>query len=134
MYDHLYQRGYIRNVPGAAMCSCVERAPVVTRSDCTQLAIEETYTFEYNDGDKKLHATIQDVDISFDTCTGPDDDSNDDDNDLAQHVERLVEQGDIKESEQELLLETVVGEDNCPGAIEEFMREHGWVRAPAAEA
>ena len=25
MYDHMYQRGYTRNVPGAPMCACVEQ-------------------------------------------------------------------------------------------------------------
>jgi hypothetical protein len=25
MYDHLTQRGYVRNVPGAPMCACVEQ-------------------------------------------------------------------------------------------------------------
>jgi hypothetical protein len=25
MYDHLYQRGYVKNVPGAPMCGCVEQ-------------------------------------------------------------------------------------------------------------
>lgn len=25
MYDHLYKRGYARNIPGAPMCACVEQ-------------------------------------------------------------------------------------------------------------
>ena len=25
MYDHLLQRGYVRSVPGAPMCACVEQ-------------------------------------------------------------------------------------------------------------
>lgn len=33
MCDHLHQRGYVRNVPGAAMCSCVDDAPVVSQSE-----------------------------------------------------------------------------------------------------
>ena len=25
MYDHMYQRGYVRNIPGAPMCGCLEK-------------------------------------------------------------------------------------------------------------
>merc|ERR1711862_335283 len=37
MYDHMTQRGYVRNIPGAPMCACAENMPVVTRSDCTEI-------------------------------------------------------------------------------------------------
>jgi len=39
MYDHLTQRGYVKNVPGSPMCGCVEQMPVVTRADCTELIV-----------------------------------------------------------------------------------------------
>jgi hypothetical protein len=32
MYDHLYQRGYVKNVPGAPMCACVEQVSNITQS------------------------------------------------------------------------------------------------------
>jgi hypothetical protein len=42
MYDdHMYQRGYVRSVPGAPMCGCVEKMPIVTRADCTEIAAKE---------------------------------------------------------------------------------------------
>jgi len=47
MYDHLYTRGYVRAVPGSPMCGCVEQMPVVSRSDCTQLDVQETFVFKY---------------------------------------------------------------------------------------
>lgn len=45
MYDHLETRGYVRNVPGAPMCSCIDKSPTVSRSDCTNVEVEETFVF-----------------------------------------------------------------------------------------
>jgi hypothetical protein len=30
MFDHLYQRGYVKNVPGAPMCACVEQVSTIS--------------------------------------------------------------------------------------------------------
>ena len=30
MYDHMYQRGYVENVPGSPMCGCVEHVSTTT--------------------------------------------------------------------------------------------------------
>jgi hypothetical protein len=40
LYDHMYVRGYVKNVPGAPMCACAEQMPTVSRSDCTQIDFE----------------------------------------------------------------------------------------------
>eukprot|EP00592_Proboscia_alata_P029000 CAMPEP_0194442526 /NCGR_PEP_ID=MMETSP0176-20130528/126179_1 /TAXON_ID=216777 /ORGANISM="Proboscia alata, Strain PI-D3" /LENGTH=974 /DNA_ID=CAMNT_0039268633 /DNA_START=53 /DNA_END=2976 /DNA_ORIENTATION=- len=39
MYDHMSQRGYVRNIQGAPMCACTEQMPIVSRSDCTQVDV-----------------------------------------------------------------------------------------------
>lgn len=128
MYDHLYQRGYIRPVPGAAMCSCVDDAPVVSQSDCTEMAVSETYTFEYNAGSKKLVANITNVDIEYNACTGINED-----NDLEDYYRRLVRVDEaVKESREAVFNETIVGDDNCPSAIISMMTEKGWQRIPSA--
>jgi hypothetical protein len=44
LYDHMYQRGYVKNVPGAPMCACAEQMPTVSRSDCTQINFESEFT------------------------------------------------------------------------------------------
>jgi hypothetical protein len=43
MYDHMYKRGYVRNVPGAPMCGCAEQMPVVSRADCTQMDVVQQF-------------------------------------------------------------------------------------------
>ena len=63
MYDHLYQRGYVREIPGAPMCACIEQMAVVTRADCTQLDVDETWEFNI-DTSGKLDAHIIKVAIS----------------------------------------------------------------------
>ena len=67
MYDHLYQRGYVREIPGAPMCACIEQMAVVSRADCTQLDVDETWEFNI-DTSGKLDAHIIKVDIDFNAC------------------------------------------------------------------
>jgi hypothetical protein len=76
MYDHFVQRGYVTNVPGAPMCGCVEKMPVVDRSDCTELAVTENdVSFTYANGD--FSAEIGSVTIAFNSCQGINDTNND---------------------------------------------------------
>merc|ERR1712008_662215 len=108
MYDHLTQRGYARNVPGAPMCACVEQMPVVTRADCTQIDIEsEDVTFTYSDSDETvLHAYIEDLKIEFNACQG----AHNNNNDLGAYYERLVDEDKISEEKRDAFEEIVVGE------------------------
>ena len=38
MYDHLYQRGYVRNIPGSAMCGCAEDVSAFVTTTTTTAA------------------------------------------------------------------------------------------------
>ena len=40
LYDHMYVRGYVKNIPSAPMCACAEQMPTVSRADCTQIDFE----------------------------------------------------------------------------------------------
>ncbi len=81
MYDHLETRGYVRNVPGAPMCSCIDKSPTVSRSDCTNVEVEETFVFsrvfrnENNNFIRK--ATIESTNINFNNCPTEDGQNND---------------------------------------------------------
>jgi len=124
-YDHLLQRGYVRNVPGAPMCSCAERAAVVSRSDCTEMAVDETFTFSYDNVTKSLTASITNVDIAYNACTGLSKN-----NDLLSFYDRLVQNGDIQGNQQAIFKKTVVGDNQCPSNILSFMESEGWQRIP----
>lgn len=76
MYDHLYQRGYVRNIPGAPMCSCIDKAPTVSRSDCTNVDVTETFTFTKRNRFLRK-ATISNQEIAFNACETLDGNDND---------------------------------------------------------
>lgn len=127
MYDHLSQRGYVRNVPGAPMCACVEQMPVVTRSDCTQIDISnEVVDFTFTSG-AGIEATIQGLEIEFNSCQG----ANNINNDLAAYYERLVNEGKALKEEKEKFDKHVVGKTYCREAIDEFLEDRGFVAKPA---
>ena len=87
MYDHMHQRGYVENVPGAPMCGCVEKMPMATRSDCTQVDVTEDYSVVY-DGES-IEATMDKVEVDFNACQG----KNNRNNDLYAYHHRLYEEG-----------------------------------------
>lgn len=72
MYDHLNVRGYVREVPGAPMCSCLEKMPVVSRADCTEVTVNEGYVFKYNVNDRSKSLIITDTEVEFNACTNND--------------------------------------------------------------
>lgn len=123
MYDHLYQRGYARNIPGAPMCGCVEQMPVVTRSDCTQVDVTEVYTFDY-DPLSGFSVTVSDVKIDFNACQG----LNNKNNDLSAYVARLETEGKVTLEQKNELKKHLVENGNCPTAIQRNMASKGIVR------
>merc|ERR1719253_624861 len=72
MYDHMHQRGYVQNIPGAPMCGCVEQMPSVSRSDCTQVDLTETVkvTYDPDDAETPFTSKITHVDVDFNGCQG----------------------------------------------------------------
>ena len=119
MYDHMYQRGYVGNVPGSPMCGCVEDMPIVTRADCTQTNIDEDYLFlkDYSDPDAGVNGVIEKVSIQFKACQG----ANNKNNDLTAHVQQLVDDGKLSAEEQDLYASRVVGNGQCPTKRDELL-------------
>lgn len=126
LYDHLHQRGYVRNVPGAPMCSAVDKAAVISRADCTEMQVSETFSFLYDSVSKTFDATISNVAIQFNVCTGVNKN-----NDLEDYYARLSNDGDVKANAQAAFERTIVGKNQCPAAILSFMQQHGWQRFSA---
>jgi len=80
MYDHLETRGYVRNVPGAPMCSCIDKSPTVSRSDCTNIEVQETFVFrrvQVGNNNIIREAVIEEIDINFNNCPTNDNQNND---------------------------------------------------------
>ena len=105
MYDHMHQRGYVRNIPGAPMCGCVEKMPIVSRSDCTQVDVTERFKF------KKSSTTgfvgeIYQADVEFNACQGADNTNND----LAAYYQRLVNENKVTTAQQDVFSKYITGE------------------------
>lgn len=132
MYDHLHQRGYVRNAPGSAMCACAENMAVVTRADCTEIAVTEKFRFNYDEPTLTLSGVLLEVqDVDFNSCNG-----SPDNNDLESYYRRLVEEKRQTEENFAKLREILVGKQagNCNDAIVKFMQEKGILRPSAATA
>ena len=123
MYDHLHQRGYARNIPGAPMCGCVEQMPVVTRSDCTQVDVTETFTFEY-DPSTGFSVTASVPDIEYNACQG----LNNRNNDLSAYVAQLEKDGKVTLAQKNALKNHLVEKKNCPNAIKRNLASKGITR------
>ena len=46
MMTNLYEKGYVRNIPGAPMCGCIEQMPVVDNTACVKPI--ESWTIDNN--------------------------------------------------------------------------------------
>lgn len=131
MYDHLYTRGYVRNVPGAPMCGCIDKMPVVSRSDCTQVDVTELWVATYTPADSTAGTSASfsfgldpenGVDIKFNACQG----ANNRNNDLEAYYKRLFLEGKASAEEFSKIQQTLVGNGNCQQKIDEFVVTQGF--------
>jgi len=111
LYDHMYTRGYVeRTIPDDPddfrMCDCVEKMPPVTRSDCTEVAINP-FTVSRNDDGTVTATAPERLDVEFNACKGIGRS-----NDLSTHIKRLVREGRMSEALQSQAYETLVGYEN----------------------
>ena len=121
MYDHMYQRGYVRNVPGAPMCGCVEKMPIVTRADCTEIAAKEFWKFEWSVEAQSFTATLDRAEIDFNACRGAGRN-----NDLESFYQRLYNEGRASWDDREKLRRTIVGNDRCYEGVQALMMDKGY--------
>ena len=112
LFDHMYTRGYVETTVDSdniGMCDCVENMPVVTRADCTQVDVMQTFTITYNNGGLSA-ASAGELDINFNACQGTDPSNGTPEaNDLGSYVYRLNQDGKISDEIMEGVFETVVG-------------------------
>jgi hypothetical protein len=131
LYDHMYQRGYVRNAPGAPMCGCAENMPVVTRADCTEISAAETFTFDWTVGTSTFSGVLSKVrDLNFNACQG----ANNRNNDLEAYYRKLVNEGKQTQENLDTLTETLVGTQagKCNEAIVNFLATKGITRSAEA--
>ena len=113
LYDHVFQRGYVSAVPGAPQCGCIEKMPVVSRSDCTEIN-KSKFNLEYTLENGKLSLNIKDSTVAFAACKGLKVN-----NDLEDYYKRLVKEKRVKDHTKEIKYR-LVGKGGCPKAIDQF--------------
>jgi len=125
MYDHMHQRGYVRNIPGAPMCACAEQMPTVSRSDCTQIdVIHESYLIAYNGTIGSFSAETLSIDIDFNSCQGKFGINNN----LWYYFLRLQDEGKVTADQKYALKKYLVGDNNCKMAQDYEMSKVNFVR------
>ena len=135
MYDHMYQRGYVRNVPGAPMCGCLEKMPVVSRADCTEISALEIWKFDWKadagpNKEGELTASLDRAEIEFNACNG-----RGGNNDLERFYDRLYYEGRASLEDRQMVKRTLVGNDNCAAGRDFMMETKGFdVHYPAVTA
>lgn len=116
MYDHMYNRGYVRNIPGAPMCGCVEKMPIVERADCTEIKAVEFWKFSW-DAQGGFSTSLDRAEIEFDACRN---------NDLETHYKDLKDGGHATDEERWLLQRTLVGRNRCNEATKAMLYDKGY--------
>jgi len=101
MIDSLVGKNYVKSVPGAPLCGCVEKMPQVTKADCVQAW--EGYSFDY-DG-SSLTVTYK---LALEDCG----------TDLVSHYEAS---GFHSTEEVNSLKSYLVGDGNCVEAQDDFI-------------
>jgi len=136
LYDHMYTRGYVETTVDSehiGMCDCIENMPVVSRSDCTQVDVDQAFTVTYNSGSGFSAVPSGGMNIEFNSCQGINPTTGQrKNNDLGSYVYRLHQDERISDSTKEAIFDTLVGYANpndnnnepaCARAYEETFEE-----------
>lgn len=103
------------------MCGCVEQMPIVSRSDCTQTDVIESFQFVRNTDEVGFAGEVTAIDVEFNSCQGLTKNNN-----LEFYYERLVSEGLASTDQLNVLRETIVGDNNCDDAISDFFTYKGY--------
>jgi len=113
----LYDKGYVKNVPGSPMCGCIEKMPTVTRADCTKIvSVSETITLSAKNTEGTLLVEMTDADVQYGPC--------DEGGDLASHYKKVNALNNPGSIDAKL-----VGEGKCYQSIDSRMASYGYKRS-----
>lgn len=121
MYDHMHQRGYVENIPGSSMCGCVEQMPAVSRSDCTQVDVTESYRITFDSSTSTFGAKITNAQVNFNACQG----ENNRNNDLYAYMARLYREGKLA-ADKFGIAGRVITDTGCLEAEQSYMSDMGY--------
>ncbi|KAL7550272.1 hypothetical protein ACHAWF_013511 [Thalassiosira exigua] len=112
----LYERGYVRHIPGSPMCGCIEQMATVTRADCTKItSVSETYTLTTST-EGLLVVKQTDADIQYGPCDAG--------GDLSSLYKELNAANDPAAIDAKL-----VGDGGCAEAVDQAVAAYGYKRS-----
>eukprot|EP00978_Attheya_sp_CCMP212_P002954 scaffold6061_cov51-Attheya_sp.AAC.2 len=127
MYKHRQNGGIVsRNIPGAPMCGCIEKMPIVTRADCVEMVVSSRFGIVFDTLTPKLKIKLWKNIITFKPCEG----ANNQTNDFASYYKKLAWNKKVSATQKLLFDKNIVGEENCEDAVEDFLLTKGFERAP----
>lgn len=103
---NLYDQGYVRPVPGAPLCGCSAKMPVISEADCVEVVVDELYNFVFSPDQDTVVDNQGFTKISFKECSG---------GSLLSKVDELLADGKISSASANRFRDNVVGD--CETAI-----------------
>eukprot|EP00804_Cyclotella_cryptica_P029554 CCRYP_020200-RA/>CCRYP_020200-RA protein AED:0.22 eAED:0.22 QI:826/0.4/0.33/0.83/0/0/6/0/653 len=109
IYENMHNHGLSNNVPGAPMCGCIEKMPVVTRADCSMLEYNGKFLFKHSPYNNSITARGK---VTIDTveCNG----LYGEPNDLRSYYTNLFLQGKVDEIQKSYFDEIIVAPTSAP--------------------
>jgi len=104
--EMLMTKGYVKNIPGAPMCGCIEQMPIITNAACTKVV--EGYIIDESNGKITL-------DLNWEDCGEG----------LYEYYSKLESK---TSTEDKFVKEKIVGDDKCYEAVTAFMNEKMYIR------
>merc|ERR1712127_612947 len=114
-----YSGDSVEQIPGAPLCGCMDRMPVVSDVACTSVTAPTSIVDVHFDSTNGIFgASLTLGEIAYGNCGGMN---------LVQHYETLVSEGKASVVDATYMHERVVGEGGCGDAINEFLSKKGLV-------
>jgi len=100
MTKNLYENGFVKNIPGAPLCGCVEQMPIIDNAACVKVI--EGYSMD--------EEGAVSIDISWEDCG----------TDLASYYQTLTKRSEL---EKYFVTSKIVGTGNCESASSSFLAD-----------
>jgi hypothetical protein len=119
--NKMYTSAKVEQVPGAPLCGCLDRMPVVTNAACTSVETSDSVvSVTYDSAVGLFRSTFTLGNVEYGNCGGLT---------LAEHYESLATEGKVSSVDAAYVNERIVGHGNCPAAINSFLSQKGLAMA-----
>lgn len=119
--ENMVSNGSVEQVPGAPLCGCIDRMPVVTEAACTDVTDPTSeVVVSFDSTASVFEASFTVGEITYGNCG---------DKNLVDYYDSLVSDGKASSADADYLKKRIVGDGGCGGAINEFLSEKGLAMA-----